>query len=342
MSYINSISTAVPGNKHPQEHIAGYMGKVYQKSFAVNHIYRETAIDYRHSVLKDFGLELEEGDFFHDRDPSVEERMQRYFEEAPELAERAIEQLDHQDVTHLITVSCTGLAAPGLEIELQERMGFRSDIQKATVNFMGCYAALHALRLADWICKSEEKAKVLIVCVELCTLHFQKEYKFEYLASGSLFADGAAAVLVSNQATGLHMKGFFTDTNSEARDAMDWTISSKGFLMNLSSKVADSIGHVIVDSLRNATEQKQLPFTESDHWAVHPGGRKILEVVRDAFALKDDQIEDSFEVLSNYGNMSSPTILFILKSLLEKEVSGSITGLAFGPGLTIEGIYLEK
>lgn len=343
MSYIQKIAHAVPSNKHPQMQIAEYMQKVYERSFVVNQIYKESAINYRHSVLKDFGLEMEEGEFFMNGDPSIADRMLRYFEEAPNLALEAIQELGPlNNITHLITVSCTGLAAPGLEILLHEKLEFGNEVQKSTVNFMGCYAAIHALRQADWICKAQKDAQVLIVCVELCTLHFQQEYKFEYLASGSLFADGAAAVLVNNEGEGLEMSGFYSAVHRKASEAMTWELGSKGFLMNLSSKVANSIEEIVVEAVKEAEEREKIKYSEADEWAVHPGGRKIVEVVEESFRLNREKVSKSYEVLAEYGNMSSPTILFILEKILAERQSKSIHAMAFGPGLTIEGLHLNR
>lgn len=342
MSYINAIQCAVPEFKHSQGQIAQFMEAVYDRSFVVNKIYAETAIAQRHSVLRDFGLELEDAPFFSNGDPSIEERMAHFFREAPPLALKAIGNMAQENITHLVTVSCTGLAAPGLEIEVQKQLGLSASIQKSTVNFMGCYAAIHALRQADWICKAEPEAKVLIVCVELCTLHFQQEYKFEYLASGSLFADGASAVLVSNEAKGLKMSDFYTVLRPEAEEAMSWKLSSKGFLMNLSSKVANMLEQVIRESVERVSEERAREYAGAEEWAVHPGGRKIVDVVKESFKLSDEQVKRSYHVLEQYGNMSSPTILFILKDILENSQAKSIHAVAFGPGLTIEGLYLER
>ncbi|MDX5321489.1 MAG: type III polyketide synthase, partial [Bacteroidota bacterium] len=210
MTKILQIETALPPYRHSQEDISAFMEQTYEKSFAVSKVYQDTSIRSRFSYLKDFSQEDREF-FIPGHNPGMAERMSAYFQWAPELAEQAVRKLDgYEEATHLITVSCTGLAAPGLEVILQKRLNLPDGIQKATVNFMGCYAAIHGLRLADWIIRSNPNSKVILVCVELCTLHFQKEYSLDSLTSSSLFGDGAAAVFLGSEGEGTEIKHFFT------------------------------------------------------------------------------------------------------------------------------------
>ncbi len=342
MTRIREIKTALPAIKNSQEEIAAYMQSTYQKSFAVNQVYADTRIESRHSVLADFQSEPTLPLFFNGHEPKMQERMAKYFQLAPALAMDAIRQLDgYANMTHLITVSCTGLAAPGLETILQEELNLSPDLQKATVNFMGCYAAIHGLRLADWIIKAEPKAKVVLVCVELCTLHFQRNYTIENLSSASLFADGAAAVMLDGDSKGLELLSFFTSANHSGKADMAWDLDENGFLMQLSRQVPVKLREGLKETLARRCRELGIPLANLTNFAIHPGGKKILEAVADELQLSDSQMESSYEVLRKYGNMSSPSILFVLKEEWEKKGANEILGLAFGPGLTMEAVYLK-
>jgi len=341
MTRIHAIETALPIVKNSQEEIAAYMQATYQKSFAVNQVYADTRIESRHSVLSDFQHNPSTPLFFNGHEPKMQQRMEKYFHYAPGLAMEAIRKLDsYEKMTHLITVSCTGLAAPGLETIIQEELKLSSDLQKATVNFMGCYAAIHGLRLADWIIRADPKAVVVLVCVELCTLHFHRKYTLENLSSASLFADGAAAVLLDGGDSGLEIKSFFTSVNHSAKGDMSWDLDENGFLMQLTRQVPTKLREGLKETLARRCEELHIPLSSIANYAIHPGGKKILEAVAEELGLSEEQMESSFEVLRRYGNMSSPSILFVLKEEWMNKKPEQILGLAFGPGLTMEGIYL--
>jgi len=279
--------------------------------------------------------------FFDGHEPKMQERMERYFIDAPALAIQAIRKLQgFESMTHLITVSCTGLAAPGLETIIQEELRLSVDLQKATVNFMGCYAAIHGLRLADWIIRSDPKAKVVLVCVELCTLHFQRNYTLENLSSASLFADGAAAVMLDGGVQGFELKSFFTSINHSGKKDMGWELDENGFLMQLSRQVPNKLREGLKDTLKRRCDELGIPLEKIANYAIHPGGKKILEAVAEELGLSEKQMASSYDVLRSYGNMSSPSILFVLKVEFEKGAD-EIMGLAFGPGLTMEAVYLK-
>jgi predicted naringenin-chalcone synthase len=212
---------------------------------------------------------------------------------------------------------------------------------------MGCYAAIHGLKIADACCKANKNAKVLIVCTELCTLHFQREPTLDNLTSSLLFGDGAAAVLVSGneESDGLIIDNFFSTVVLKGKQDMAWELSPRGFQMTLSSYVADLIGEdfdkIVCDALATVNLHKE----QITHWCIHPGGKKILESIHNSLGFTNGQLKPSYDVLRDYGNMSSATILFVLKNImhmLEKGSPATIFGAAFGPGLTMETFVLSN
>ena len=276
--------------------------------------------------------------------------MDWFNENACQLSVNAIKdcikgKIENKDITHLITVSCTGMSAPGLDLEIMEAMNLPQDIFRTSVNFMGCYAAVHALRIADAICKNEINANVVIVCTELCTLHFQKEKTIDNITSTLLFADGCAAVLVQHDDSnekGLIIKSFFSNVAFNGKKDMAWKLSSKGFLMTLTGYVPELVKEDFDKLVSKALDKAGVRKEEIHHWCMHPGGKKILEAISQSLQLKNDELKYSYEVLNDYGNMSSPTILFVLKKILDELNEGkklnnqNIFGAAFGPGLTME------
>jgi predicted naringenin-chalcone synthase len=272
--------------------------------------------------------------------------MEWFNENACNLSVDAIKgKIENKDITHLITVSCTGMSAPGLDLEIMEVMNLPQDIFRTSVNFMGCYAAVHALRLADAICRNETAANVVIVCTELCTLHFQKERTVDNITSTLLFADGSAAVLVQHDDSnekGLMLKSFFSNVAFNGKKDMAWKLSSKGFLMTLTGYVPELVKEDFDNLVSKALAKAGIRKEEIHHWCMHPGGKKILEAISQSLQLKNDELKYSYEVLNDYGNMSSPTILFVLKKILDELNENKILnrqnifGAAFGPGLTME------
>ena len=276
--------------------------------------------------------------------------MKLYNEHAAKLSADAIEdcishKIKKEDITHLITVSCTGMSAPGIDLQVMEMLGLKQNIIRTSVNFMGCYAALHGLKLADAFCHGNKNANVLVVCTELCTLHFQKDISADNMTSSLLFADGCAAMLVQPDDTenaGIRVQNFFSDVSFKGKKDMAWELSSKGFLMTLTGYVPELIKEdfkALVDKALDSSQQKQ---QDVSHWCIHPGGKKILESISSSLNLQQDSLKYSYEVLNDYGNMSSPTILFVLKKILDEcklekpSRAPVIFGAAFGPGLTME------
>ena len=321
-------------------------------------LYDVSGIDYRHSVISDFGVERGSYSFFGNEKnlnpfPKTADRSAVYELTAKGLAIKAVESLlqssQHvlQKISHIITVSCTGMYAPGLDIDIIDSLNLNRSIERTCINFMGCYGAFNALKTADYICRADETAKVLIVDVELCTLHFQRENTLENWVSNSLFADGASAVLVEGERhcttnSGFLLKTFFNTLVIEAKNEMAWRVGDTGFQMHLSSHIAKNIGKKIKEVTSALIKKSGLERSAISHLAIHPGGRRILEVCEDLLELPEEALHYSYDVLKQYGNMSSATILFVLEKLIKQTTPGDKTmSFAFGPGLTFESMILE-
>lgn len=359
MSKIVSIGTAVPEYRYEQQRIFEFMSRVYAinetEKRKLKFIYRHSGIETRYSVLPDYSLPANEWTFFPPSEnlepiPSIEKRMKIFREHAGPLSLQAIndclKDFQNKNITHLITVSCTGMSAPGLDLELMELLNLPVNTWRTSVNFMGCYAAIHALKIADLICKNDPGANVLIVCVELCTLHFQNSYSPDNISSSILFGDGAAAVLVSgnNDAAGLSIDHFHSIVSLKGKQQMVWELSSSGFLLTLSGYIPELIEKNFDDFVMDALNETTLKKEDITHWCIHPGGKKILEAVHNSLQFTNGQLQPCYDILSEYGNMSSPTVLFVLKRIqqtLNKEKPNNIFGAAFGPGLTVETFILS-
>ena len=362
MSYITGISTANPDNRFPQPAIAEFMLRTMHlmngDSRKLKTIFKASGIQYRHSVLTDYG-KTENFNFYPESNngnlPSTRDRLDIFRAHALPLsleASRKILQksahLQAADITHLIVVCCTGMYAPGLDIELVRDLSLRSTVHRTAINFMGCYAAFNALKIADAFCASDRNAKVLVVCTELCSLHFQREATDDNLLANALFADGSAAVLVESETTAplrLTMKGFHNDLAYEGNQDMAWSIGNLGFEMRLSAYVPDIIKKGIAALTKQLLDKMSQEFSSVRHFAIHPGGKKILEVIEQELGLSKDQNFAAYTVLQNYGNMSSATILFVLEELVRsfdnRNVNEQILCFAFGPGLTLESMILQ-
>ncbi|MBL7698964.1 MAG: type III polyketide synthase [Chitinophagaceae bacterium] len=361
MSRIISIGTAVPPFRHNQREILQFMLNAYQPEAEdrrkIALLYERSGIDTRYSVIPDYSATVNERIFYPptynlEPFPGLDQRMSLYNRHATQLSVDAISNcldgtIDPREITCLITVSCTGMSAPGLDISVMQQLQLPPSIQRSSVNFMGCYAAIHALKMADNICRADARAKVMIVCTELCTIHFQKDCEMDSIASGLLFADGAAAVLVTGderKGQGLAIGHFYSEVALNGQEDMAWNLSEKGFLMRLSSYIPQLLQAGIAPLLQHALDAASVRRDQITKWAIHPGGRKILENIRTELRLNNDDVKVSFDVLRNYGNMSSPTILFVLKEIMET-LSGDkekVFAAAFGPGLTMETLILER
>lgn len=359
MSKIISIATGLPAFRHEQKVIAEFAAGIYSHSDEekrkLKFLYTHSGVTTRYSVMPDYSVPMEERQFYPATEnmepfPGLEQRMEWYARHAAPLATDTISRcleghLLKEQITHLVTVSCTGMSAPGLDLEIMEKMGLPRNIFRTSVNFMGCYAAIHALKIADSICKADPSARVVIVCLEFCTLHFQKEPSTDNITSTLLFADGCAAVLVQGDDSttkGIRLKKFFSDVAFKGKGDMSWSLSSTGFLMTLSGYVPDLVEEDFEALVGKALANAGLRKSDIQHWCIHPGGKKILEAISKSLSLPASTLAHSYEVLNEYGNMSSPTILFVLQKFLQqfrKDDEGgekNIFGAAFGPGLTME------
>jgi alpha-pyrone synthase len=322
-------------------------------------VYRATGIEQRHSVLSDYCKSPGELEFFPNQPgevfPSTAKRMQLYKDNALGLAVTAIENcLSHisdfaaGDITHLITVSCTGMYAPGLDIEIVQQLGFATSTKRTAINFMGCYGAFNALKVAEAICLSDANANVLIVSVELCTIHFQEAMDMDNIIANAIFADGAAAVLVQatpRQSKYFSLNFFHNDLLPQTQKEMAWHIGDFGFDIRLSSYVPEIIESGIANFMLGFLQKHDMQPADIEFYAIHPGGLKILEACESALNISKEHNQYSYQVLRQYGNMSSATVLFVLKEIWQavtaEDHDKNIFSCAFGPGLTLEAMMLK-
>ncbi|WP_317195633.1 type III polyketide synthase [Pontibacter aydingkolensis] len=362
-SYICAIGTANPPHKIPQMQVADFMAEALQfdeqETRKLKALYRVSGIGQRYSVLEDYTRQNGEFTFYPNTPtlepfPTVQQRMELYRNHAVNLSEDAVRRCLEQspvtlpELTHLITVSCTGMYAPGLDIELVERLQLSSCVQRTAVNFMGCYAAFNAIKLADSICRANPEAKVMLVCTEICTIHFQKHAQQDHLVSNALFGDGAAAVLMQGlpcQEVCLELQSFHCDLAPAGKRDMAWHIGDTGFEMTLSSYVPDLIKKGIKELTERLLQGLKTTTKEISLFAIHPGGRRILEVIEQELGMTRNDNRFAYQVLRDFGNMSSATVLFVLKALMDsltpKEQDEPILSFAFGPGLTLESMLLK-
>ena len=313
-------------------------------------LYHHSGIEQRFSIIPDYSRPVNEWKFYPQSEnlepfPTLEQRMALFNKYAPLLSVDAIRDClgHHHDparITHLITVSCTGMSAPGLDLQVTELMEFSKNISRTSVNFMGCYAAIHAFKMADAICRSEPGARVLLVCTELCTLHFQRSATTDNITSSLLFGDGAAAALVvgdDSKEEGLCIDGFYSEIIPKGKRDMAWELSSTGFLMTLSGYIPELIEADFEQIVGRALAKNNSSKEEVSHWCIHPGGKKILEYIHRSLNFTNGQLDTSAAVLKRVGNLSSATILFVLKEMMkQKKQVKKLFGAAFGPGLTVE------
>ncbi|WP_309128682.1 type III polyketide synthase [Microbacterium sp.] len=345
------------------------LGRLAQRLVSAS--FNGSGVEMRHTVLDELDLSSEAATaLFYDREsgrllaPGTKARNEVYIREADrlfvEVARRALEadpDLTAADVTHVVTVSCTGFHAPGPDYEIVRGLGMSDSVERYHLGFMGCYAAMPALRAARQFCLADPEAVVLVASVELCTLHLRSSDDPDTIIASSLFSDGAAAGLVTartfdSAVPAFGLDRFHTAIAPQGEKDMAWTIGDSGFEMVLSTAVPQIIGESIHTALRPlwghepelsaAFEQGRIGDPVA-HWAIHPGGRSILDRVQDRLALSDAQLQPAREILRACGNMSSATVLFVLRSILENEGTRAgerVAAMAFGPGLTAESALL--
>ncbi len=363
MSFITSIGTATPSHLLRQSAIADFMIRAMElgadDTRKLQVLFRASGIETRYSVLEDYGRT--EGFHFFENTPGLEpfpstkRRLELYRKHALSVSVEAVlkclsplTDFRKDSITHLIVVSCTGMYAPGLDIDLVKAMGLNSSIERTSINFMGCYAAFNALKLAAAACAARPDAKALIVCTELCSIHFQKENTDDNFLANALFGDGSAALLVEpipRTGLSLQLESFHCELATEGEHDMTWTVGDLGFEMRLSSYVPEVVRSGIKNLTRSLFDKIHQNFSDVAYFAIHPGGKKILEAIESELGLTKEQNKYSYEVLKKFGNMSSPTVLFVLhevsKNLKATDDGKRILSFAFGPGLTLESMVLK-
>jgi predicted naringenin-chalcone synthase len=277
--------------------------------------------------------------------PRTSQRMARFEAHAAPLALAALADLDLSadevaGVTHLIVATCTGFFSPGVDLAVARTLGLAETVERTMVGFMGCQAAITALKLARHVVRSEPAAKVLVINLELCTLHLQQRHTMDQLLCFLLFGDGCSAGLVSAEPAGLRLDGFHAAVMAEAAEQITWRVGDDGFDMTLSGLVPLTLSRALpprIGAILGGAEPADI-----DLWAVHPGGRTVLDAVDSALNLKQGALAYSREVLRTCGNMSSPTVMFVLRAMLDERVPArSGCAIAFGPGLSAEAMRFE-
>ncbi len=345
IAHINRISTAHPAHD-VHEPFLEFMGNAMPEGRPrqiFQRMARRSGIGHRYSVLHEDGMAEADtpGDAFYRRGafPSTGERMRLYARHAPTLAAQAVQGLnlgaDLSSITHLVVASCTGFIAPGLDQLLARQLGLRPDLQRTLVGFMGCSAAVPALRVAQATVLADPQARVLVVNLELCTLHMQETDNVEIALSFMLFGDGCSAALVSAEEQGIALGDFRAALIPDTEELITWHIGDQGFVMHLSGQVPGRITQALRDDpgfiLRGEGTQA------IDLWAVHGGGRTVLDAVQAGFALPEAALAPSRAVLAAHGNMSSATVMFVLAGMMERGQPGQRgLAMAFGPGMVAE------
>jgi alpha-pyrone synthase len=343
-AYIQRISVAVPDHGVHSAFVAFATGMLAsQRERAVfERLAARSGIERRHSVLavsaRSSSDSVSAYDFYRKADfPGTKERMQVFEQCAPKLLYRALDALKLNDserarVKHVIVTCCTGHYAPGLDFATIDYLGLDPEISRTMVGFMGCYAAINGLRLAQSIVRSQPNESVLLVNLELCSLHLQETQELNEMLSFLIFADGCSAALIGSQRAGFAIDSFRSIPIPDTRDLITWRIGDGGFLMHLSGKVPGAIEKLV------RQRRDELPTKEDTAlWAVHPGGRTVLDAVEQGFLLDPDALAASRDVLRCNGNVSSATVMFVLEKLMRSAQPGEQGfALSFGPGLTAE------
>jgi predicted naringenin-chalcone synthase len=342
-AHINHIATSVPPHEVHEAFrlFAGYQIADPRTAQAFARLAERSQISRRWSVLEPEvdGTGTKCGFYRLDHFPSTGARMARYEAEAPALAARALDALDFDgaSITHLILASCTGFAAPGLDHWIIGQYGLPGTVERTVVGFMGCQAAINALKLARHAVRSDRDARVLVVNLELCSLHLQPSTEIEQLLCFLLFADGCSAALVTAESEGLRMDGFHAALIPEAQEQIMWHIGDTGFDMTLSGMVPLTLARALPDHA--GAILAGMDPASVDLWAVHPGGRSVVDAVMHGLDIPEPALAASRAVLRECGNMSSATVMFVLREVMAKASRGQRgLALAFGPGLSAESM----
>jgi len=358
-SYILHIETGVPDFAYSQDFARERM-KSWTDSERdrriIHHVYRQSDIGYRHSVCEDFANPEAAGLFPPDasgkiENPGTQARNDVFIRESRKLGVKvagralaACPEIRREEITHVVTASCTGFGNPGLDYYLVTDLGLKPSVQRYHLGFMGCYAAFPALRMAQQFCEADPRAVVLVLCLELCSLHLQINGGPDSVLANALFSDGAACAVVHARPelaarSAYRLDRFASGLAVDGEKAMAWSVGDHGFNIVLSSYVPDIIGANIEELVAPVLAEAGMERKDIAFWAVHPGGKAILDKVEKALALPADALAVPRDVLRRYGNMSCATILFVLKEFLrqpDRDAETPVCAIAFGPGLTIE------
>lgn len=357
---VASIGTAVPERSMAQAQTLALArrlsaGEVGER---IARVYENSGIDRRGSVLftsedgQTHQSSFEPPSDREDRGPSTARRLELFRQLAAPLAQRASAQaagragIEPREITHIVTASCTGGEAPGVDQAILRALGCSPDVERTHIGFMGCHAAVNALRIARAIGSSEPSAVVLVCCIELCTLHFQYGARMDGQVANALFADGAAAAIVRAQRAGEPALFAIESTASrvfgDSSDAMSWVIGDHGFEMGLSVRTPALLRENVPGWLADWLAREGLDARSIAAWAIHPGGPRVLDEIRQALGLDESAVRCSREVLRDHGNMSSATILFVLERVRASMAAGErCAAMAFGPGLAAEGLLVR-
>ena len=364
--YMRSLETAVPPTilvqSQARDVFAAQPGLTRLGSRLVTTCFDSAAIDTRYTAVAELSLDAHpKNPQFFDLatnrvlSPSTKARNEifateatKLFIEAGKAAVASAPGIGLDDITHVITVSCTGFFNPGPDYKVVRALGLQPSVQRYHLGFMGCYAAFPALRAAKQFCVADPSAVVLVICAELCSLHVRTSNDPDTIMGSAIFGDGAAASIVTARAPEgpepvIRLDHFETVLTPVGEEAMAWNIGDEGFEMVLGSYVPHIIEEHITGALEpllaREPELTAKPYRDITHWAIHPGGRSILDKVESKLELTAEQLVPARETLREYGNMSSATVLFVLKYLLDRTASvreERICSMAFGPGLTVE------
>jgi alpha-pyrone synthase len=341
-TFINSIATACPPHDIQQlflSFIPECLPKEHRAIFL--RLMERSQIDHRYSCMNLTGPEPA---FYRPQDqqfPATAARMELYKKHAPLLAHEAARQLVLDDeirkqITHIVVGSCTGFYSPGVDCDLIASLELQPTVQRRLIGFMGCHAGLSVLATADEIVRADPKNVVLTVNIELSTLHFQRPQSVGEILGVAQFADGCAAAIVSARSGGLEILEFGSRIFREQAGAIRWDITDQGFAMFLDQRLPKILDEQVLSKMTNELTG------DATLWAIHPGGRAILDVIQRRLAISDDGMRFSREILRKFGNMSSATILFVLKEMLDSGIRGNGSAMAFGPGLAVERMRFRK
>ncbi|WP_298254528.1 type III polyketide synthase [uncultured Arthrobacter sp.] len=369
---LRALETAVPATIMVQPQVrdvfAAQPGLTRLGKRLVGAAFDSSGIETRYTALEELTVErsFEDPVFFDQQNmqiltPSTKTRNELYAQEGTtlfvEAARKALDAaagIEAEDVTHVVTVSCTGFFAPGPDYKIVRALDLDPAVQRYHLGFMGCYAAFPALRAAKAFCDADPDAVVLVVSAELCSLHVRSSNNPDTIVGSSLFADGAAAAIVSArelplEGPALTLDHFETVLTPVGEESMAWNIGDEGFEMVLGTYVPHIIDDHIIGALEPLLARDEslqgLDYAEIEHWAIHPGGRSILDKVEAKLGLTAEQLVPARETLRDYGNMSSATVMFVLKHIMDQpatEGNNRICSMAFGPGLTVETALLTR